>query len=166
MTSEDEAGPGAQSDQDDDDPDGQYAFRRTAGCTYQAPLPDHCGDWSWSSPDDGGAGDPRFRFELSALTQPDSHFIGYVRRRIGRGGRSVSLTAASCASVHNVIHLHDSGSSSTGLSVQWMTCHPVKVNHLKANLFLWMRMCQSIRFSLNWTRRGIRFLSSKSHFQT
>ena len=85
MTSDDEVGPGAQSDPDDDDPDGQFAFRRTAGCTYQAPLPDHCDDWP-----DGGSGDPRFRFSLNTFAQPDSNFFGYIRRRIGRGGRCVT----------------------------------------------------------------------------
>lgn len=83
MTSDDEAAPGHQSDPEDDDPDGQYAFRRTAGCSYLAPLTDHCTQWSDPAVDN----DPRFRFSFSSIPQPDSHFIGYVRRRIGRGGR-------------------------------------------------------------------------------
>lgn len=76
------------SDQEEDDPDGPYAFRRMHGCSYHAPLISP-GNWPWESPFDGGTEDPRHRFCLSTLsTKPQQPTIfGYFRRRMGRGGR-------------------------------------------------------------------------------
>ena len=95
MTSEDDAG--HRSDQEEDDPDGSYAFKRTAGCSYHAPLTDQSGNFAWESPEEGGTGDARHRFSYAAVNshlededgKSKTSFIGFIRRRIGRGGRYV-----------------------------------------------------------------------------
>ncbi|XP_054162713.1 enhancer of polycomb homolog 1-like [Oppia nitens] len=76
------------SDQEEqEDPDGQYAFRRKRGCSYVAPIIDKFGDWPWSSASDCGTGDRRYRFCLTSLSKPTPRCIGFTRRRFGRGGR-------------------------------------------------------------------------------
>ena len=72
----------------DDNPDGQFAFKRKKGCNYHAPL-DRISSWAWDSPEDGGMGNKQFRFSLTTLSRPRNFFIGFARRRIGRGGRFV-----------------------------------------------------------------------------
>lgn len=74
--------------------DGPFAFRRKRNCQYMAPLVDEHGftvhrGWPWEQPDDGGAGEPKYRYSLASLSTPKSKCIGMARRRMGRGGRLV-----------------------------------------------------------------------------
>lgn len=81
------------SDQEDgEDPDGQYAFKRKRGCNYLKALETDLGNWPWCSPLEGGSGDRRYRFCLTSLSKPNSRCIGFARRRYGRGGRYESRT--------------------------------------------------------------------------
>ncbi|XP_009975690.1 PREDICTED: enhancer of polycomb homolog 1 isoform X2 [Tauraco erythrolophus] len=77
---------GSSEAEEDNDPDGLFAFRRKAGCQYYAPHLDQPGNWPWSSPKEGGLGDVRYRYCLTTLTVPQ-RCIGFARRRVGRGGR-------------------------------------------------------------------------------
>ncbi|KAK9527483.1 hypothetical protein VZT92_014042 [Zoarces viviparus] len=77
---------GSSEAEEENDPDGCYAFRRKAGCQYYASRPDQGGNWPWVSPSKGGLGDPRFRYCLTSLNMP-RRCIGLARRRVGRGGR-------------------------------------------------------------------------------
>ncbi|XP_023123393.1 enhancer of polycomb homolog 1 isoform X3 [Amphiprion ocellaris] len=77
---------GSSEAEEENDPDGCYAFRRKAGCQYYASRPDESGSWPWVSPTEGGLGDPRFRYCLTSLNVP-RRCIGLARRRVGRGGR-------------------------------------------------------------------------------
>ncbi|KAG8197863.1 hypothetical protein JTE90_024262 [Oedothorax gibbosus] len=82
----------SQSDQDDDnDPDGPYAFRRKKNCNYHEPRMDGLGNWPWCSSQEGGTEDKRYRFCLTSVPGPHNRpsCIGFARRRIGRGGRIV-----------------------------------------------------------------------------
>lgn len=76
------------SDQEDDDPDGPYAFKRQKGCSYHAPLIEQIGNWPWCHPDEGGLGDKRYRYCLTSVNiGPKQKCIGMARKRYGRGGR-------------------------------------------------------------------------------
>ncbi|XP_032359325.1 enhancer of polycomb homolog 1 isoform X2 [Etheostoma spectabile] len=77
---------GSSEAEEENDPDGCYAFRRKAGCQYYASHPDQNCNWPWVSPSEGGLGNPRFRFCLTSLNMPP-RCIGLARRRSGRGGR-------------------------------------------------------------------------------
>ncbi|XP_066240662.1 enhancer of polycomb homolog 1 isoform X1 [Saccopteryx leptura] len=78
---------GSSEAEEENDPDGLFAFRRKAGCQYYAPHHlDQTGNWPWTSPKDGGLGDVRYRYCLTTLTVPQ-RCIGFARRRVGRGGR-------------------------------------------------------------------------------
>ncbi|XP_020012902.1 enhancer of polycomb homolog 1 isoform X2 [Castor canadensis] len=77
---------GSSEAEEENDPDGPFAFRRKAGCQYYAPHLDQTGNWPWTSPKDGGLGDVRYRYCLTTLTVPQ-RCIGFARRRVGRGGR-------------------------------------------------------------------------------
>lgn len=77
---------GSSEAEEENDPDGPFAFRRKAGCQYYAPHLDQTGNWPWTSPGDGGLGDVRYRYCLTTLTVPP-RCIGFARRRVGRGGR-------------------------------------------------------------------------------
>ncbi|XP_042366073.1 enhancer of polycomb homolog 1-like isoform X3 [Plectropomus leopardus] len=77
---------GSSEAEEENDPDGCYAFRRKAGCQYYASRPAESGNWPWVSPSEGGLGDPRFRYCLTSLNMP-RRCIGLARRRVGRGGR-------------------------------------------------------------------------------
>ncbi|XP_042541891.1 enhancer of polycomb homolog 1 isoform X1 [Dipodomys spectabilis] len=77
---------GSSDAEEENDPDGSFAFRRKAGCQYHAPHLDQTGNWPWTSPKDGGLGDVRYRYCLTTLTVPQ-RCIGFARRRVGRGGR-------------------------------------------------------------------------------
>lgn len=72
--------------EDENDPDGQFAFRRKKHCNYYAPLVGRLGNWPWCGPEEGGLTDKRFRFSLMSLPPPHN-CISYARRRVGRGGR-------------------------------------------------------------------------------
>ncbi|GFS05342.1 enhancer of polycomb-like protein [Elysia marginata] len=77
----------SQSDhEDENDPDGIFAFKRRKNCHYHQPIQSGIGNWPWHGPEEGGRGDKRFRFSLTSLP---SGFMGYARRRIGRGGRVI-----------------------------------------------------------------------------
>lgn len=81
-----------QSEQEEDDPDGPFAFKRRAGCSYHAPLSsDQPGNWPWEAPSNPLLGDSRFKFCLTSLAGDDKKPLGFIRRRVGRGGRYVSL---------------------------------------------------------------------------
>ncbi|XP_053213578.1 enhancer of polycomb homolog 1-like [Panonychus citri] len=93
-TSDDEILNGSQSqptsDQEDEDPDGPYAFKRQKGCSYHAPLIEQKGNWPWCSSDEGGLGDKRYRFCLTSINIGlNQRCIGFSRRRVGRGGRII-----------------------------------------------------------------------------
>ncbi|XP_072269565.1 enhancer of polycomb homolog 1 [Pyxicephalus adspersus] len=77
---------GSSEAEEENDPDGPFAFRRKAGCQYYAPHLDQTGNWPWCSPEQGGLGDIRYRYCLTTLTVPEK-CIGFSRRRVGRGGR-------------------------------------------------------------------------------
>uniref|UniRef100_A0A8C8S4U9 Enhancer of polycomb homolog n=2 Tax=Pelusios castaneus TaxID=367368 RepID=A0A8C8S4U9_9SAUR len=77
---------GSSEAEEENDPDGPFAFRRKAGCQYYAPHLDQTGNWPWNSPKDGRLGDVRYRYCLTTLTVPQ-RCIGFARRRVGRGGR-------------------------------------------------------------------------------
>lgn len=73
--------------EDENDPDGPFAFKRRKHCHYYAPLYDRLGNWPWCPPEEGGKGDKRHRFSLTSL--PGGRCIGFARRRVGRGGRVI-----------------------------------------------------------------------------
>ncbi|XP_074598088.1 enhancer of Polycomb isoform X2 [Brevipalpus obovatus] len=78
------------SDQEEDDPDGAYAFKRQKGCSYHAPLIEQTGNWPWCHPEEGGLGDKRYRYCLTSVNiGAKQKCIGFVRRRYGRGGRII-----------------------------------------------------------------------------
>ncbi|KAJ8011903.1 hypothetical protein DPEC_G00063140 [Dallia pectoralis] len=77
---------GSSEAEEENDPDGSFAFRRKAGCQYYASRLDHGGSWPWDSPSEGGPGDKRYRYCLTTLTVPP-RCLGMTRRRLGRGGR-------------------------------------------------------------------------------
>ncbi|XP_048728028.2 enhancer of polycomb homolog 1-like isoform X2 [Ostrea edulis] len=79
--------------EDENDPDGPFAFRRRRNCNYFAPILNRLGNWPWCSPEDGGTGKKNFRYSLCSLSQPP-RCIGFARRRIGRGGRVLIDRAA------------------------------------------------------------------------
>lgn len=77
---------GSSEAEEENEPDGAFAFRRKAGCVYHAARLDQSGDWPWSGEADGRSCDPRFRYSLTTLTIP-RRCVGLARRRVGRGGR-------------------------------------------------------------------------------
>ncbi|KAF6371666.1 enhancer of polycomb-like protein 1 [Rhinolophus ferrumequinum] len=96
---------GSSEAEEENDPDGPFAFRRKAGCQYYAPHLDQTGNWPWTSPKDGGLGDVRYRYCLTTLTVPQ-RCIGFARRRVGRGGRVLMDRAHSdCDSVFRHLDL-------------------------------------------------------------
>ncbi|XP_003968226.2 enhancer of polycomb homolog 1-like isoform X1 [Takifugu rubripes] len=90
---------GSSETEEENDPDGCYAFRRKAGCQYYASRQDQNGNWPWMAPSDGGLGDVRFRYCLTSLNVP-RRCIGLARRRVGRGGRI--LLDRAHADVHSI----------------------------------------------------------------
>ncbi|XP_055723046.1 enhancer of polycomb homolog 1-like isoform X2 [Salvelinus fontinalis] len=77
---------GSSEAEEENNPDGSFAFRRKAGCQYYASRLDHGGSWPWVSPSEGGLGETRYRYCLTTLTVPP-RCLGMARRRLGRGGR-------------------------------------------------------------------------------
>ncbi|XP_013871598.1 enhancer of polycomb homolog 1 isoform X2 [Austrofundulus limnaeus] len=77
---------GSSEAEEENDPDGAYAFRRKAGCQYYAARQDLLGSWPWCGPWEGGLTQDRFRYSLTTLTVP-RRCLGVARRRVGRGGR-------------------------------------------------------------------------------
>ncbi|CAG2110338.1 unnamed protein product, partial [Medioppia subpectinata] len=81
------------SDQEEqEDPDGIYAFKRKRGCSYYAPLIDRLGNWPWASPLEGGSGDRRYRLHLDrAYTPLDPFWSEFSRNTIPNGFPSNEL---------------------------------------------------------------------------
>uniref|UniRef100_I3KCN3 Enhancer of polycomb homolog n=1 Tax=Oreochromis niloticus TaxID=8128 RepID=I3KCN3_ORENI len=77
---------GSSEAEEENDPDGAYAFRRKAGCQYYAARQDRVGSWPWCGQWEGGLAEARFRYSLTTLTMP-RRCLGMSRRRVGRGGR-------------------------------------------------------------------------------
>lgn len=77
---------GSSEAEEENDPDGVFAFRRRTGCQYHAARSGTAGDWPWSDPAEGGLGDVRYRYSLTTLTVP-RRCLGLARRRVSRGGR-------------------------------------------------------------------------------
>uniref|UniRef100_A0A674B0V6 Enhancer of polycomb homolog n=1 Tax=Salmo trutta TaxID=8032 RepID=A0A674B0V6_SALTR len=96
---------GSSEAEEENDPDGSFAFRRKAGCQYYASRLDHGGSWPWVSPSEGGLGDTRYRYCLTTLTVPP-RCLGMARRRQGRGGRL--LLDRAHTDFNNVFHGLDS----------------------------------------------------------
>lgn len=76
----------SEPEDDEDDPDGRFAFKRKRGVKYMAPRFDCPQPLPWIDPAEGGLGDKRFRFTCTSISSPQ-RVIGFARRRIGRGGR-------------------------------------------------------------------------------
>lgn len=67
-----------------------FPFHRTPLTTYHAAVKGGgIGNWNWTSPEEGGAGEERYRFSLATLSFPKPTCVGLVRRRVGRGGRVI-----------------------------------------------------------------------------
>ncbi|XP_051523126.1 enhancer of polycomb homolog 1-like isoform X2 [Myxocyprinus asiaticus] len=77
---------GSSEAEEENEPDGSFAFRRKAGCVYHTARLDQSGSWPWCGETEGGSCDPRFRYSLTTLTVP-RRCVGLARRRVGRGGR-------------------------------------------------------------------------------
>uniref|UniRef100_A0A3Q4B9Z5 Enhancer of polycomb homolog n=1 Tax=Mola mola TaxID=94237 RepID=A0A3Q4B9Z5_MOLML len=77
---------GSSEAEEENDPDGAYAFRRKPGCQYYAARQDHVGSWPWCGPWEDGLAEAHFRYSLTTLTMP-RRCLGMARRRVGRGGR-------------------------------------------------------------------------------
>ncbi|XP_019748460.1 enhancer of polycomb homolog 1-like isoform X1 [Hippocampus comes] len=77
---------GSSEAEEENDPDGAYAFRRKAGCQYYAAHQDRVGAWPWSPGWEGGLAHSRYCYSLTTLTVP-RRCQGLARRRLGRGGR-------------------------------------------------------------------------------
>ncbi|CAG4963421.1 unnamed protein product [Colias eurytheme] len=74
--------------------DGPFAFRRKPGCFYEMPTSTLCGDpVDPDSPSKEGLFqheiDERTRFTLTSVRHPYPRYVGFARRRIGRGGRVI-----------------------------------------------------------------------------
>lgn len=76
----------SEPEDDDEDPDGRFAFKRKLGVEYLSPRFDSPHPLPWIDPAEGGLGDRRFRFSCTSISSPQ-RVIGFARRRIGRGGR-------------------------------------------------------------------------------
>ncbi|XP_034468510.1 enhancer of polycomb homolog 1-like isoform X1 [Hippoglossus hippoglossus] len=79
---------GSSEAEEENDPDGAYAFRRKAGCQYHSARQDRVGSWPWCDHWEGGLAEARFRYSLTTLTVP-RRCLGMARRRLGRGGRAL-----------------------------------------------------------------------------
>uniref|UniRef100_A0A8C8FL27 Enhancer of polycomb homolog n=1 Tax=Oncorhynchus tshawytscha TaxID=74940 RepID=A0A8C8FL27_ONCTS len=91
---------------EENDPDGTFAFRRKAGCHYLAPCLDQTSGLLWDHPELAGLDALRHRQSLTALSVPQ-RCVGLARRRVGRGGR-VLLDRAS-SDLDGVLKQLDSG---------------------------------------------------------
>uniref|UniRef100_A0A8C5I7A1 Enhancer of polycomb homolog n=1 Tax=Gouania willdenowi TaxID=441366 RepID=A0A8C5I7A1_GOUWI len=81
---------GSSEAEEENDPDGAYAFRRMAGCQYYAARQDRVGSWPWCAPSEGGLAEACFRYSLTTLTVP-RRCLGMARRRVGRGGSCLNI---------------------------------------------------------------------------
>ncbi|KAL4618017.1 hypothetical protein GN956_G20880 [Arapaima gigas] len=80
--------------EEENDPDGLFAFRRKAGCQYYAPQVEQSDRVLWDHPELAGLQTPCHRHCLTVLSVP-RRCVGLVRRRVGRGGRVVMDRASS-----------------------------------------------------------------------
>uniref|UniRef100_A0A670ZQY6 Enhancer of polycomb C-terminal domain-containing protein n=2 Tax=Pseudonaja textilis TaxID=8673 RepID=A0A670ZQY6_PSETE len=71
---------GSSEVEEENDPDGPFAFHRKAGCQYYAPHLEQTGDLLWNSPKEATLGDEHYRYCLTTLTVPH-RCIGFSRRR-------------------------------------------------------------------------------------
>ncbi|XP_043247172.1 enhancer of polycomb homolog 1-like isoform X2 [Amphibalanus amphitrite] len=82
----------AVSEGEDEDPDGEFTFRRKRNCSYLAPsLSERLegrGAGQEPPPSVRGAAGKR-HYRLGSLRRPRRHFLGLVRHRVGRGGRVI-----------------------------------------------------------------------------
>ncbi|XP_061549219.1 enhancer of polycomb homolog 1b isoform X1 [Phycodurus eques] len=92
---------GSSEAEEENDPDGAYAFRRKAGCQYYAARQGRMSAWPWSPGWEGGLAHARYRYSLTTLTVP-RRCQGLGRRRLGRGGRVLLDRAHS--DFNNVFH--------------------------------------------------------------
>lgn len=111
---------GSSEAEEENEPDGAFAFRRKAGCVYHAPRLDQSGNWPWSGETEGGSCDPRFRYSLTTLSIP-RRCVGLARRRVGRGGRFLLDRAYS--DLNGLFQSLDSDSES-GFSFPASPLHP------------------------------------------
>ncbi|XP_007230719.3 enhancer of polycomb homolog 1b isoform X1 [Astyanax mexicanus] len=96
---------GSSEAEEENDPDGVFAFRRRSGCHYHAVREGQTGSWPWSDPAEGGLGGVRYRYSLTTLTLP-RRCMGLARRRVGRGGRVLLDRAHSdCDAVYHGLDL-------------------------------------------------------------
>ncbi|KAF7653824.1 hypothetical protein LDENG_00077840 [Lucifuga dentata] len=72
---------GSSEAEEENDPDGTYAFRRKSGCQYYAARQDRVGSWPWRGPWEGGLAEARYRYSLTTLTVP-RRCLGMARRRV------------------------------------------------------------------------------------
>ncbi|KAG5283794.1 hypothetical protein AALO_G00046230 [Alosa alosa] len=106
---------------EENDPDGVFAFRRRAGCHYLTPLVDQSSSPLW------GQVDPLHqRHSLTALTVP-RRCVGLTRRRVGRGGRVVLDRASS--DLDRALRLLDPDVFSSSHSSPSPALDPVDLRH-------------------------------------
>lgn len=84
------------SDEEDDEDEGPFTFKRKGGCYYLAPRAE-VGNWPWYSEEEGGQAQDKYKYCLTYLTAGPigSRCIGLARRRVGRGGRIIIDRACS-----------------------------------------------------------------------
>ncbi|XP_012675276.2 enhancer of polycomb homolog 2 [Clupea harengus] len=85
--------PASETDEEND-PDGGFAFRRRTGCHYLAPQLDQSSSPPCGQTPLAGVDPLRQRHSLTALTVPH-RCVGLARRRMGRGGRVLLDRASS-----------------------------------------------------------------------
>lgn len=110
-------------------------------CPLFQPLLGRPGNWPWYGSEDGGLGDKKYRYSLASLSAPQ-RCVGFIRRRIGRGGRSV----------HN---FHTTTSSVVCYSLccmlQWRTCCRFPLFQVRSQRFKASDWVLSINMSLWFT---------------
>uniref|UniRef100_A0A8C4ZRB2 Enhancer of polycomb homolog n=1 Tax=Gadus morhua TaxID=8049 RepID=A0A8C4ZRB2_GADMO len=122
---------GSSEAEEENDPDGVFAFRRKAGCLYNTSLQERVGCWPWTDPSEGGVEDGRYRYSLATLTIP-RRCLGLARRRMGRGGR-VLLDRAH-TDYDNVFHRLDPETLLLPPSRAASTAPPADLSHLLLNI--------------------------------
>lgn len=94
-SSEDEDATGSASqtlsDQEEENPDGAFAFKRKKGCLYHAPISDPFGNWPFYSAEERARANDKYNFYLTEIRPDNPKYIGLLRRRVGRGGRLVGF---------------------------------------------------------------------------
>lgn len=71
--------------------EGSYAFKRNKNCNYYKSYEGGFGTWPWESPEcpEDALNRNNYKFQFASVEIPKPKFIGFVRRRIGRGGRVI-----------------------------------------------------------------------------